>query len=258
MTSQADPARLSAREEALLVRLADGSLRSARTEARLLARPDCAELVERQRRVVRALRAGPAATSRVEAAATLSRRASTARRTPRARLALVVAGPLALAAVAFVLVTSLPGFGASPGVAQAAALSALPPEQPAPKARAGAPVLAAELEGVPYPDWGREFGWRAIGSRDDVLGDRATRTVFYEHEGHVIGYTIVAGEPLEPPAGAERVRRDGVEIALVRDGERDVAVFVRDGHTCILAGHVIHRSTLVELAAWDAGGAIAF
>lgn len=97
-----------------------------------------------------------------------------------------------------------------------------------------------------------------VGTRDDALDDRTTRTVFYEHMGHRIGYTIVSGDALDLPAGAETVRVAGVEIALLRDGARDIAVFERDGHTCVLAGHVLERSTLVKLAAWQAEGSIEF
>jgi hypothetical protein len=39
-----------------------------------------------------------------------------------------------------------------------------------------------------------------------------------------------------------------------RHGGHDVAVFERNGRTCVIAGHVIHRSTLLKLAAWKGGG----
>jgi hypothetical protein len=95
-------------------------------------------------------------------------------------------------------------------------------------------------------------------TQDDVIEGRQARTVFYEHMGHRVGYTIVAGETLDIPEGAEIVRRNGVEIALFRDGPRAVAVFVRDGLTCILSGEVLDRMTLVTLASWHADGAIEF
>ena len=69
-----------------------------------------------------------------------------------------------------------------------------------------------------------------------------------EHHGHRLAYTILPGI-VERPQGARVVRRDGLEIALYRDGEHDVAVFERDGRTCVLAGHVLRTSTLVKLAA---------
>jgi hypothetical protein len=34
------------------------------------------------------------------------------------------------------------------------------------------------------------------------------------------------------------------------------AIFIRNGHTCILSGHFAHRTTLVMLAAWRGDGEI--
>ncbi len=224
----------------LIVALADGRLsaaRRARAEARL-ARVDGGErMLERQRRVGRALRLGspPAAET------------SGARRAPRWRPAAVALAGAAGAVVLAVLAISLPG--GAPVVADVTRLSMLPAEAPAPAG--GGTTLRADLDGVRFPDPSRRFGWRAEGVRSDRLKGRDTRTVFYAHTIHRIGYTIVSGPPLQTPDGATRVRRAGVEIALYRDAAgHDVAVFERDGHTCVLAGHVMHRDTLVKLAAW--------
>jgi hypothetical protein len=86
------------------------------------------------------------------------------------------------------------------------------------------------------------------------LNGRETRTVFYEHMGHRVAYTIVSGAPVPVPAGARLVHRNGQAIAVYQDGDRDIAVFRRGGRTCVLAGHVLHQSTLVALAAWDPRG----
>ena len=70
---------------------------------------------------------------------------------------------------------------------------------------------------------------------------------------------MVSGPPLELPQRTRRVHRDGLTIALYRDpshGGRDVASFERNGHTCVLAGHVMHTSTIVKLAAWRGDGAV--
>ena len=72
--------------------------------------------------------------------------------------------------------------------------------------------------------------------------------------GHRIAYTIVSGRPLPVPDDARVVRRHGMEIAVYHDpghGGHDVAVFRRGGRTCVLAGHVLRQSTLIELAAWN-------
>jgi hypothetical protein len=43
-----------------------------------------------------------------------------------------------------------------------------------------------------------------------------------------------------------------------RDGRNTVVTFVRNGHTCVLAGYVHFASTLPKLASWDGDGAIPF
>ena len=220
----------------LLVGLADGALRGrrlARAEARLRELPDGQRLIERQSRVRRALGGHPAPAVEPWFAGW------------RPRVALTAATALALA----VALAILPG-GRSIS-SEAAALAMAPATEPAP--RTAGPLLQADVEGVAFPNWGPEFGWHQTGARRDTLDGRVTRTVFYEHMGHRVAYTIVPGAPVKAPPGARTVRRGGLEIALTRDGDRDVAIFERDGRTCILAGHVEHTSTLVRLAAWKGG-----
>ena len=240
------------RDRILIVALADGALtgrRRERAERRLAAIPRAAEQVERQRRVSRALSAGPATPPTLAAA-------PSALRAPRLRVfrtPLVAATAVAAVLAALIVV----GGGGGTTLTQAAGLAKLSAEQPAP-ATAG-PVLRASLDGVTFPEWDREFGWRATGARSDTLDGRRTRTVYYEHTGHRIAYTVVSGPPLELPDHVRRVRRDGLSIALYRDpshGGHDVAVFERNGRTCVLAGHVMRVSTLVKLAAWKGGGEV--
>jgi hypothetical protein len=69
------------------------------------------------------------------------------------------------------------------------------------------------------------------------MGGRATRTVFYEHTVHRIAYTVVSGSELKRPAGGRPVRRNGIAIT---------------------PGHVMHRCTLLKLAAWRGPGAVHF
>lgn len=129
-----------------------------------------------------------------------------------------------------------------------------PPTDPA---RPG--LLAAQLAGVDFPEWGAEFGWDASGQRHDEIDGRETRSVFYEHEGHTIAYTVVSGSPLALPADAEHVRANGLDVALVRDSHgHDIAIFERQGRTCVLSGHVLRRSTLVNLASWEGDGEVRF
>jgi hypothetical protein len=220
----------------LLVGLADGTLRGrrrARAETRVRELPDGQRLLERQRRVRRALGGEPAPAVEPRFAGW----------TPR--IALTAATALALA----MALAILPG-GRSI-TTEAAALATAPATEPAPRATGA--VLQAGVDGVAFPNWAPALGWRETGARRDTLDGRATRTVFYEHMGHRIAYTILPGAPVKAPAEARIVRRGGLEIALLHDAGRDIAIFERDGRTCILAGHVERTSTLVKLAAWTGG-----
>ena len=145
--------------------------------------------------------------------------------------------------------------GGDPTPERAADIAQLPATDRAPAA--SGTLLRAEVDGVVFPDWGPEFGWRATGMRRDEIDGRRTTTVFYEHTGHRLAYTIVSGPALPRPAGARTVERDGLQMSVYRDpshGGHDVAVFERDGRTCVVAGHVMKLSTLLELAAWKGGG----
>jgi hypothetical protein len=238
--------RLGKRDHAALVQLADGALAGSgrrRAAARVRAIPDGERLLERQRRVARALSVG-AELPVPEPAGAASR--------PRPALRLVAAG--AFAAPVAVLLMLVPQ-DTRPTAERAADIAKLPATDPAP--RASGALLRADLDGVPFPDWGPEFGWHATGMRRDELGGRRTTTVFYEHMGHRLAYTIVSGPPLARPARARTVKRDGLRMSVYRDprhGGHDVAVFERGGRTCVIAGHVIHLSTLLDLAAWRGGG----
>ena len=240
--------KLSRRDQALLVQLADGTLRGpalARAQARAREIPDAEHLIARQRRVAHALGAGE---SRV--AAQPVRPARVPALGPR----LLPAG--AIAAVLVLLAVLVPS-GERSTIERAADLAQEPATQ-GPPASAG-PALRAEVDGVSFPDWERELGWRETGMRRDVLDGRRTATVFYEHQGHRLAYTIVSGAPLPRPEQARIVRRDGLEIALYRDpdhGGHDVAVFERGGRTCVIAGHVLRIDTLLKLAAWRGDGQI--
>jgi hypothetical protein len=250
---------LSDRERALLVGLADGtsSTRRRRRAEALVRRLDGgADLVDRQRRVMSALAGGPVPPlGLAPEAAPIKRRRGLP--LPRVFALATAAGVAAAIALALTLVVSP---GGTPTVAAIAELGARPALGTPPPPRPSEPrLLAASFDGVSFPNWGGEFGWRATGSRSDDTNGRASRTVFYEHMGHRIGYTVVERDSLEIPAGSERVRRNGVEVALVHDRDhQSFAVFVRDGHTCVLSGHFLRLSTLVELASWRGGGNVAF
>jgi hypothetical protein len=135
----------------------------------------------------------------------------------------------------------------------------MPATGPGPAVSPATPELLDEAVGViPFPNWLEKFGWRATGVRSDTVGGRETTTVFYEKNDRRIAYTIVAGEPLDVPAGADRSRREGIELdALVLDG-RKVVTWQRGGMTCILSGDAVDRETLLKLAAWNGKGQVPF
>ncbi len=251
--------------------LADGSLeaeRRADVEARIGESPLLSTELERQRRALTAIRGlnaevrAPATLrDRIEAGAAGAGASQPAARPSAPRWwtgwqAAALAGAAAVAIA--VAVVALPG--SDPTVTDTAELAALAPTEPAPAQDPGQPtLLAANFEGLSYPDWEKEFGWRAVGERSDELDGRATNTVFYENaDGARIAYTIVAGEALDPPADGERSVVEGVELdAFTADGNQAVT-WLRDGHTCVLAGAGVEEETLLELAAWKGDGAVAF
>jgi hypothetical protein len=246
MTEQREAHPLSTREQAVLVQLADGKLTGAtraRAESRARAIPDADRLIERQRRVARALGGADA-----RAGVAPPRAAGARRLLPRL-------APAAMLVFLLVLLAILAPGGDRSTVERAADLAQAKATAQAPRTTGA--VLRAGVQGVRFPDWGAEFGWHETGMRRDVLDGRPTTTVFYEHTGHRLAYTIVSGAPLPRPAGGRVVRRDGLEIALYRDpghGGHDIAVFERGGRTCVLAGHVRTPDTLLKLAAWKADG----
>jgi len=246
--------QFSAREIRLLIGLADGSLPAEQREAaerELLGDPERAAALERQRRAVAAIRAATP-----DAPDELRRRieAQMQARAPRRVRRHAVAGLAAAAALALLMVLLPLGPPRAPPVTEVAALAergiGAPAPAPDPQQRG---LLDEHADGIPYPDWSVAFDWKAHGARADELAGRRAETVFYEHDGHVIGYTIIEGDPLEPPRDARRVVRNGREIHAWKDGPRDVVTFVRDGRTCVLSGDVLARETLIALAAWWPG-----
>ncbi len=179
-------------------------------------------------------------------------------RAPRRRG--LFAGGLAAAAIALaaLLVLFLPGGAAGPGLAEAAELARLPATAAAPPTRPGSPaLLAADLEGLAFPDWAAEFGWTATGIRDDEIGGRRAVTVFYAKEGRRLAYTIVSGDGLAVP-GEPAVTRDEVEFRFVQTDAGEILTWERRGHTCVISAPGTPRPTLLDLAAWRGAGALGF
>jgi anti-sigma factor RsiW len=251
------------RTERELAALADGTLQGAERqalEARVASSPVLSAALERQRAGIAALRslepagAPLALRERIEA-----ERSSPSRRVRRSRLR--VFGAIAAAGVAAVVVATLvlPSGGGGPSVVEASALSELPAQEPTVATDPANPkLLAASQSGVPFPDLLANFGWREAGSRTDELDGRDTTTVFYEKGGRRIGYTILSGESIDPPGDAKAVTLNDVDLEALREGEREIVTWLREGQTCVLAGEGVSQAELLELASWKGEGDVPF
>jgi hypothetical protein len=143
-----------------------------------------------------------------------------------------------------------------PTLQDAAAFGAEPPAAPAPAAQGK--LLAAEQDGVAFPEWSK-FGWKAVGIRTGEVGGRDATTVYYEKEGKTLAYTIVGGDALDVPGDAKAVDVSGTPVHLFRtDDGRPAATWERQGHTCVLAGEGVPDPKLAELAGWKGLGAVEF
>jgi hypothetical protein len=258
--SHNDP--LDERTERELAALADGSLPGRRRkalEARVAASPELRAALERQRSGAAALRGLD-----LVAPAGLRRRVEAERSRPSAsvrRRRLALGGALAATAAAIVLAVVLiaPSGGGGPTVVQAAELSDLPAmDASVPVDPANAKLLDASVDGVPFPNLHAEFAWQEAGSRSDELEGRRTRTVFYEREGQRVGYTILSGEPIEPPDGARPSVQNGVRLNTVTDDGQAIVTWLREGRTCVVSGKGVSAKDLRDVASWKGDGAVPF
>src|SRR5262245_5217636 len=255
------PSQLDEHTRRRLTRLADCSLRAserAELEARLAESPELRAALDRQPGGVKALRrldleAPPALRARVDAQ-------TTARRRPSRRLTWRVAGALAgAAAIAVVLAVFLfPAGSGNPTVREASRLALRPATASVAVDRSNPKLLAANVEGVPFPSWAKEFGWRQAGTRTDALDSRDSRTVFYERHGRRVAYTIVSGDGIHAPSGAGAVTANGVSLHTLTDERRRVVTWWRHGRTCVLTSADVGDGELVRLASWKGDGAVPF
>jgi len=254
---------LTDEELADLARLADGTLPAARraeVEARVAASPQLSRIVERQGIALAAIHGTADTGAPARLRAQVDRRRGT-RRAPERRRRFDLRVPIAAAAAAaLALALVLPGaLTGGLSVADAAALGAKPPTQPAPAGVPGTPqLLGAKVDGVPFPNYAAKFGWKPAGARSDSPSDRHATTVYYRKGNRSISYTIVSGHALGRPAAANSTTRAGVEFRTFRDGDRTVVTWERGGHTCVLSAKGVSPAELVALADWRGKGAIPF
>ncbi|HWE13807.1 MAG TPA: hypothetical protein VG365_09865 [Solirubrobacteraceae bacterium] len=245
--------------EAELARLADGSLpaeRETELRAQVAQSPRLAAAFAEQERAVALLRSvdAPAPdTLRARIAVLTDGASPAAGRTARGRLrlrrALVLPGATALAVVVAAVVILIGSTSATPTMPQAAHLALSAATLPAPAVQPGNPrLLRIRAAGIPFSNW---HGWRAVGTRSDVIGGRRITTVFYQApDGTRVGYAIASGSPLQ---GSPRVSGYQVSYTLGEEGSARLVTWVRDGHTCVIAGRSVTYQTLLRLARDSAG-----
>jgi hypothetical protein len=223
-----------------LARFADGSLparRRRRIARRLEQEPYLRAVVEEQRAAVAAIRA-------LDLPAREQLHARVRWEPAPRRSGPVVAGGLAAAvALALLVLLLVPRGEEAPSVLAVARLAERGP--------AAAPPRSPALEGVPFPDYERRFGWRATGMRSDAPEGRATRTIFYTRGARRLAYSIVSGGALAWPRAARRAVRDGVPLHHLRRGRTTIVTWLREGHTCVLTANGVSRAELLRLAAWE-------
>jgi hypothetical protein len=164
---------------------------------------------------------------------------------------------VAAAAVAGALVAGLTGGGSSGlSVRQATALTLREATGAAPaKSKSDRDTLAVAVNGVAFPYWEDEFGWRAVGTRTDRVAGREVTTVFYANRrGQTIGYAIASGA--KPPRISEGMmaRRGGIHYWLLSVNGVPVVTWLRDGHLCVVSGRGVSGATLLRLASWNEHG----
>jgi hypothetical protein len=167
----------------------------------------------------------------------------------RMKLSGVLAGFAAVLGAAVALVAPNNG---TPSFDQVVALAGKGPAAAAPAPSTAHPeLLDARVGDVSFPTWSGEVPWRASGVRSDTVEGRRAVTVFYDDpRGARLGYTIVDGAALAWPKGATIVRRQGIEIHMLRSGAATVVTWREHGHSCVMSAPAsVGRDRLVALAA---------
>lgn len=235
-----------------LTALADGSLsasRRPRVERAVAASSELQGDLAAQRRALAALgvAAEERAPSALRARLELARDPRPRRALPRRGWTAIPAAAVAAAAAVVLLVGSGPG---APTVAAAATLAFRAPVHPTGSVTAHGENLSWPMAGgLAFPDWAREYGFLAAGTRTDRLDGRVATTVFYDRGSDRIAYTIVSGNALRAGAATAESTRRGTHLWSFNASGRAVVTWLRDGHTCVLSGSPALLGELQRLAA---------
>jgi hypothetical protein len=246
--------------EAELARLADGSLPATRQDelhAELQRSPALARALGEQEQAVSLVRAidvqAPDSLRLWLQEQTQEQKQTSPKRHRswfRPRIAFPALG-VAVAAVAAAVVIAVGGGSSVPTLDQATRAALAPSTMPAPT-EADATTLDVSAGGIQFPYWEHTVGWEAAGARVDSLGGRHVVTVFYRDMDGArrVGYTIVTGPPVDVNGGV-RVISHGIPYTLKRAGETRLITWLRNGHTCVIAGRGVTYATLLKLATAD-------
>ena len=220
--------------------------------------PELSAMLAEQRRAIDAIRAlDDAAPMALREQVERMRGRSAPKRRRARRYGLVGALTTAGATLAVVLAVIV-GTGASgPTLSQAAAFTIMPATGPAPTHSFDG-TLNLDIDGVPYPYWRDDFGWKATGSRVDKFHGRTATTVFYSKGKSRIGYTIVTGNPVSVSGSPAVTVRHGTRFRSVPVHGNTVLTWERRGHSCILSGTGVSRARLLKLASWKDAGALPY
>jgi hypothetical protein len=254
--------RLTDEQMAELSALADGTLPADRrpaVEAWVATSPELRRLLDRQRRSLAATRLAASEPMPASLGATARPKPVRRRRrlVPRIAPRLAFGGAVVAAAIV-ALVIALGRGAAEPTVADAAGVALQPPTGPAPARFDGSRAqLAAEVDGVRFPDFRPAYGWRAAGVRRDTVDGRDATVVYYRKGERRLAYVIVSGSGLPPPSGAGGAVRRGVTYQALRAGGQPAVTWRRVGHTCLLIGSA-SPAELLRLASYRGGGALAY
>jgi hypothetical protein len=170
----------------------------------------------------------------------------------RWRNTLFVPAATALAIVVVALVVLLGSGSTAPSIGQTAKIALSSATAPPPARDTSEPeLLDAGVDGIPFPSYVATPGWKAIGSRIQVVHDRKIFTVYYRApDGTRVGYSIVPGHTLTVPGGTSIVWH-GIRYTFGRVGSGRYITWARDGHTCVIAGEQISHRRLLALARAD-------
>jgi hypothetical protein len=244
-----------------LARLADGTLapeRARELEERVAESPELSAMLAEQRRTLTAVRglddqAPMALRERIES---MRERGVPKRKRVRS-FGLIGALTTAAACVAVALAVIVGSGAGGPTLAKASAFTLQPSTGPAPSHSFDG-TLNLNIDGVPYPYWQDEYGWKASGSRVDKVDGRTATTVFYSKGNKRIGYTIVTGKPVKLPGSADMTVRKGITFHMAPLHGATVLTWERRGHSCILSGFNVGKQQLLKLAAWKDAGALPY